>query len=35
MKKFQNPEIEVVKFDIMDVITTSTNPDCPNELERD
>lgn len=33
--KFETPVIEVVKFDVTDVITTSgewVNPLCPNEL---
>ena len=31
MKKFMEPEIEVVKFDVEDVITTSTDPENPDD----
>jgi len=34
--KFETPVIEVVKFDVTDVITTSggtVNPLCPNEIQ--
>ena len=35
MKKFETPVLEVEKFEIMDVITTSCSddaPDCDNDL---
>lgn len=31
MKKFENPEIEVVAFEMIDVITTSVVPGGENE----
>ena len=34
MKKFEAPEIEVKKFDVLDVITTS-HPDISGEGEED
>ena len=33
MKKFENPEIEVVTFNVADVITTSGEPGRENESE--
>ena len=36
MKKFMNPELEVNKFDVEDVITASTDPPKnPGETEED
>ena len=36
MKKFETPVVELVKFNVMDVVTTSgeepVNPACPMEL---
>ena len=34
MKKFVAPEVDIQKFSIEDVITTS-GVNCPNELDRD
>lgn len=31
MKKFMEPEIEVVKFNVEDVITTSGDPENPGD----
>lgn len=35
MKKFETPVIEISKFSIADVLTTSNdeNPNCPNETD--
>ena len=33
MKKFETPEIELVKFDMVDVITTSNETTVPGENE--
>ena len=35
MKKFEIPEIEVVKFNVADVITTSSQAQDQYELDRD
>ena len=37
MKKFETAELEIIKFNVADVITTSDefeNPLCPNETGR-
>lgn len=31
MKKFMNPEIEIEKFEVMNVITNSVEDDCPDD----
>ena len=31
MKKFETPTLEIEKFDLADVITTSGGPDCENQ----
>ena len=35
MKNFQAPTIEVEKFSIEDIVTTSGNPNCPEETADD
>lgn len=35
MKKFENPAVEVELFSVEDIITTSGNPNCPDETAND
>lgn len=33
MKKFEIPAMEIERFELVDVITTSNNTSCPTELD--